>query len=97
MRMSRDERLALVGEQEHSGQTALAFCRQRGIGYQNFLRWKRTLATGLSPERTDKKPAFVELALESSPPGLPASSLAAELVLGSGIVLRVFAPTESRP
>lgn len=88
MRTSRDERLALVGKQEHSGLTASAFCRERGIGYQNFLRWKRTLAAEQSPGG----PAFVELAVESVAPSLPVTALIAELSLGGGIVLKVFTP-----
>ena len=93
MRTSRDERLALVDEQERSGLTASAFCRERGIGYQNFLRWKRTRV----PESAAGSPAFVELAVESSAPIAPVPAVVAELSLGGGIVLKVFAPYPGRP
>jgi transposase-like protein len=93
MRTSRDERLALVDEQERSGLTASAFCRERGIGYQNFLRWKRTTV----PELTAGSPAFVELAVESAAPSAPVPAVVAELSLGGGIVLKVFAPYPNRP
>jgi transposase-like protein len=84
MRTSRDERLALVAEQESSGMTAMAFCRERGLGYQNFLRWKQTLAAGQTPDG----PAFVELAVEpSTPVPEPTPVVAAELSLGADIVL----------
>ena len=36
MRTTRDEWLALVKVQEDSGKSAPVFCRERGIGYQNF-------------------------------------------------------------
>ena len=93
MRTSRDERLALVAEQESSGLTATAFCRERGIGYQNFLRWKRTLADRRLPDA----PAFVELAVEPATPlPGPARAVVAELVLGADLVLRVFNPSPAR-
>jgi transposase-like protein len=93
MKTTRDERLALVREQENSGKPAAAFCRERGVGYQNFLRWKKTMV----PARTPGSPAFVELALESPTPAVAVPPLAAELSLGGGIVLKVFAPPQSRP
>ncbi len=90
MRTSRDERLALVREQENCGLTATAFCRERGIGYQNFLRWKRTLAE----EEAPCGPAFVELAVQSA---APATVLIAELSFGEGIVLKIFTPSPRHP
>ena len=67
--------------------SAMAFCHQRGIGYQKFLRWKR-ISAGVPCRNA---PAFIELAVEpgAAPPG-PATALAAELHLGSGMVLKVF-------
>ena len=93
VRTNRDERLALVAEQESSGMTAMAFCRERGLGYQNFLRWKRTLADRPTPGG----PVFVELAVEPSMPvPVPAQLVVAELSLGSDIVLRIFNPSSAR-
>jgi transposase-like protein len=34
---------ALVGEQSRSGQSAAAFCRERGIGVTHFFEWRRKL------------------------------------------------------
>ena len=94
MRTTRDERLALVREQDSRGMTATAFCRERGICYQNFLRWKKTMAPAASPGG----PAFVELAVESAAPAPAAApAMVAELILGGGIVLKVFAPTPGHP
>ena len=90
IKTSRDERLALVAEQESSGMTAMAFCRERGIGYQNFLRWKRSSADRPSPYG----PTFVELAVEPAPPvSVAAPVVLAELSLGADIVLRIFHPS----
>ena len=93
MRTTRDERLALVKEQEDSGKSATVFCRERGIGYQNLLRWKKTMAAPVAPG----SPAFVELAVESDAPAAPVPPVVAELSLGGGIVLKIFAPPQSRP
>ena len=93
MRTTRDVLLALVKEQKDRGMSATVFCRERGIGYQNFLRWKKTMA----PARTPGSPAFVELAVESSAPAIKVPPLVAELNLGGGIVLKVFAPPQPRP
>ena len=90
MRTTRDERLALVKEQEDSGKSATVFCRERGIGYQNFLRWKKTMV----PARTPGSPAFVELAVESSAPAVEVPPLVAELSFGGGIVLKIFVPPQ---
>ena len=73
--------------------TAMAFCRERGLGYQNFLRWKRTLADRQAPGG----PVFVELAVEASTPvPAPAPFVVAELSLGADIVLRIFDPSRTR-
>lgn len=73
--------------------TAMAFCRERGLGYQNFLRWKRTLADRPPPGG----PVFVELAVEPSTPiPVPAPLVVAELSLGADIVLRIFHPSSAR-
>lgn len=96
IRLSRDEQLALVGEQEHSGRPALAFCRERGICYQSFLRWRKREACG-GGSRLEGRAAFVELAVQ--PAAVPEQSppLVAELGFGGGMVLKIFAPSPGRP
>jgi hypothetical protein len=63
IRLSRDEQLALVGEQEHSGRPALAFCRERGVCHQSFLRWRKRAAC-VGGSRHEGRAAFVELAMQ---------------------------------
>ena len=60
MRIVRDERLALVNEQEDSGKSAPVICLERGIGCQIFLHWKKTRASPWTPD----SPAFVESVVE---------------------------------
>jgi hypothetical protein len=96
MRLSRDEQLALVGEQEHSGGPALAFCRERGICYQSFLRWRKRAAFGGGARHVGRE-AFVELAVQPAAAPEQSPPLVAELGLGGGIVLKIFAPSAPRP
>ena len=93
MKISRDEKRALVEEQSTSNLSATAYCRERGIHYQNFLRWKKEF----TPVVSGGSPAFVELAVESTPSTAAAPYMVAELSLGGAIVLKVFAQTHSRP
>lgn len=90
MRISRDEQLALVGEQEQSGRPALAFCRERGICYQSFLRWRKRVS-GHGVASHEGRSTFVEIAVQPEDDG-KTPQLAAELALGGGIVLKIFAP-----
>lgn len=73
----------------------MAFCRERGICYQSFLRWRKRAAFG-GGARHEGREAFVELAVESAAPAA-APAMVAELSLGGGIVLKVFAPSAPRP
>jgi hypothetical protein len=53
----------LVSEQEQSGQSVAAFCRERGLPGTQFFYWKRRL-------REAVKPQFVEVQL-AKPDGKP--------------------------
>jgi len=80
---------------------AAAFCREFNLPYGSFMAWKRlyhskpSRSTALAPPQSE----FIELTVE--PPSYPVTGVAsptpvAELSLGSGMVLRVFAPSDSR-
>ena len=73
-RRSLEEWRSILGEQERSGLTRLAFCRQEGIPPTTFDKWKR---------RIRSEAAFVDLtpAVESTPWEL-------EVTLPAGVVLR---------
>jgi transposase-like protein len=75
----REEWRQRVGEQESSGQSILAFCRERGLNEQVFYGWRRRLRKQDAPVRF----ALVERksAAETAPP--------IELMLPSGDRLRI--------
>ena len=91
-RYTVEEKAGLLEDWQRSGMSAAAFCRQRGINYQNFLRWR---AEGSRPvSRKTGIPAFVELevAAPTSKPGAAVvqDATVVELSLGTQTVLRIF-------
>ncbi len=72
----------LVSEQEASGQTITAFCRERGLGRQGFFAWRKRLSQA-EPNK------FVEVTI-AKPAAEPArSNTAIEVRLGNGRSLMV--------
>lgn len=90
-RRSRDEWQALVGEQQHSGLTQRAFCRQRGLALSTFRYWKRQLASAEAGDgarvsaASDEQPAFTEIALPDAEAGGETRPSEVELELGPGV------------
>jgi transposase-like protein len=91
-RYTKEAKAGLLEDWQRSEISAAAFCRQRGINYQNFLRWR---AQSLRPvSRKEGLPAFVEL--EVTAPGstpvaaVPPDATVVELSLGTQTVLRIF-------
>ncbi len=83
------EKAGLLEDWQSSGINAAVFCRQRGVNYQNFLRWR---AEGSRPaSRKSGVPAFVELEVAApiSTPGAAVSpdATVVELSLGTQTVL----------
>jgi hypothetical protein len=72
---------ALIETWKQSGQTINAFCRDRKLTRSNFDRWRRILARDPSESSSPPSSAFVPLRIVAEP--------LAEVVLGSGIVLRL--------
>jgi len=73
-----------IAEQEKSGQSVRAFCRERTIGEHSFYQWRQRLGE-------DGKP--VAFALVERKPAAPTGKL--ELTLASGEVLRIPADIDS--
>jgi hypothetical protein len=71
----------LIDAWQHSGQSINAFCRRRRLTRSNFDRWRRILSTEPSPSKPSPSSAFVPLRVTADP--------MAEVVLGSGIVIRL--------
>lgn len=58
--MTKEEKVALIGEQASSGLTQAKFCMAKGISHKSFRQWKYTQRlTGQS------KAEFVELVAKS--------------------------------
>jgi len=77
---------ALIETWKQSGQTINAFCRNRKLTRSNFDRWRRILTCDPSESPRGKSSeapssAFVPVRIVAEP--------LAEVVLGSGIVLRL--------
>jgi len=89
-RRRRDEWQALVDEQQASGLTQSAFCRQRGLALSTFHYWKRKLATAEAGDSarvsaaSSGQPAFTEIALPDADEGETRPS-EVELELGPGV------------
>lgn len=66
---------------EQSGQGQRAFCREHGLGYSTFCKWRRRL----SGTRPSAEPKLIEL----TPPVARVADWDVELELGSGMVLRL--------
>ena len=92
-RRSREEWQALVSEQQASGLTQSAFCRQRGLALSTFHYWKRKLASAKTGDGANGsavlggQPAFTEIALPSSSTdaGGEGQPSEVELELGAGV------------
>lgn len=65
-----------------SGVSVAAYCRQQGLNYKTFLRWRAHLDPG-TPGRV-RSPPLIPLSIRASSPG-DAPSL--RLEMGGGVVL----------
>jgi putative transposase len=75
----------LIGQQQHSGLSVTAFCRQHGFSDQTFYNWRKRLA-GNEP---------VRFALVAADATAAAELLPIELFLVSGDRLRIAPGTDA--
>jgi transposase-like protein len=68
----------MIAEQEKSGRSVRAFCRERGVGEHSFYQWRRRLRQSEAPVTF----ALVETQRSAQPARI-------ELVLASGELLRI--------
>lgn len=83
-----------------SESTAAAFCREFKLPYASFMSWRRLYLAkpkGKPAAQSRQKTEFIELTVSPTPSAKTAAapSLAAELALGSGILLRVYTVSDS--
>lgn len=73
------------------GLNAAAFCRKHRLPYHSFLDWRREALS--AAEQRDEAPKFAEIEIETTEAG-PASPAgtgpSVELILGGGMVLRIY-------
>ena len=93
-RFSEKQRATLLAKFERWEGSAAAFCRKFRLSYQTLRGWQRSAAR---KPRTSETPAFVEVELipRSAAPRTRREAVA-ELELGSGVVLRVYALREGQ-
>ncbi len=89
-RYTQDEREQWLAKFEESSSSAAAFCREHGLSYASFLRWRRQAGAGVEPPTE-----FIEL--EVGRPGSCPNPEAVEVTFPSGIILRIFAQPAGRP
>ena len=85
MRESRQDYWAKqIAEQEGSGQTAQAFCRERGLCAHTFYHWRKRL------RKIRRAPQFALVkTIETQPPIASPASAALELIFVTGERLRI--------
>jgi len=88
-RRSREEWHSLIEEQNDSGLSAPAFCKQQNISYERFCVWSRRFQSDI-PRRVEEVPAqsqssFIDLSHLSSPP----THWRITLKLGNGVELEL--------
>lgn len=79
-------------DQHHS--TASSFCREHGLCYQTFLRWRRQ--TRQQKSSTAAPAPFIELELPARPANPPRSELI-ELTFPGGLTLRIQSHATTQP
>jgi len=89
-RYTEEERAAWLAKFERTTASCAAFCREHGISYGSFMRWRG----GAAPEPTSEPESaeFIELEVPPSPPGPPPESgqQSVELSFPCGLTLRII-------
>ncbi|MFP4596571.1 IS66 family insertion sequence element accessory protein TnpA [Ralstonia sp.] len=91
-RRSRQRWRELVDEQRASGLSVDAFCKRHGLATSTFFNWARRFKTEAPSEAEQASPDvadFVEFEAPPVPRTTAAEASPIELVLPSGLVLRV--------
>ena len=91
-----------VADWQQSGLSVTAFCQQRQLQVQAFFRWRKLLAVRDQPEAGCAEaatPPALFLPVQLRSPAPPAPEQPFEIVLASGLLLRVrpgFDPAQLR-
>ncbi len=98
-RFSEKQRAAVLAKFERWEGSAAAFCRKFRLSYQTLRGWQRSAARKPHTRETRETPGFVEVELRPRPAApieVRGREAVAELDLGSGVVLRVYALREGQ-
>jgi putative transposase len=78
---------ALVDQWQSSGQSAVRFCEEHGVGYASFCNWRKRLSDDQAPPAVQREASFIDLStLPSSGEGRAWNIV---LSLGNGVELRL--------
>jgi hypothetical protein len=89
-RRTRKQWQALVDEQHQSGLSGAAFCREHGVGYISFCKWRKRLAEAPSDAaEASSAPGFVDVSSLMNNSGATARDWNIVLSLGDGVELRL--------
>lgn len=91
---TQSEREHWLAQFEEYPSTAISFCREHGLCYQTFLRWRRDARRNKSS--TDAPVPFIELGLPVRPSTPPKGELV-ELTFSSGLTLRIQSHSTPQP
>ena len=97
-RYTEEERAAWLAKFERSAASAAAFCREHGISYGGFMRWRRQAAP--EPEPSAPEPAdFIEFEVPRSSEVLAPvqSGQSVELCFPCGLTLRIVPTPPAQP
>lgn len=89
-RYTEEERAAWLAGFERFTGSAASFCREQGLSYQSFLRWRRET----TPKATGA-PEFLELEFPCPAPVPGAESV--ELIFPGGLIVRINPQATRRP
>lgn len=99
---SLNRKLAHISQWQQSGEPAINYCQRHGIGYSNFIRWRKRFAeviiqdsvkdpndiVEMLPDPDTQKPAsFIAVPLPDNFISAETSPKVAELTLSNGIRL----------
>lgn len=94
-RRTGQEKARLLRDFERSGQSAAAFCRQRGVSYQTLANRRRAAADLPPPEQAPAFPGFQLGAARHR--SAPAAARSSKPEPGGGIILRIHPARPARP
>ena len=86
-RKSREQWKQLIKDSKQSGQSTVAFCEDRNVSYQSFIKWRSIFRT--EEKQTNNDFLDITPTEKNTSPSPTAQGWDIELALGDDIVLRL--------